>query len=129
MGYRFSGYRPGEEDKLRFYALTCNREFAMVKKRNEFNRFRGDGPRRFVISNVGRCDLRLYLIHALKHATLRQYRHFAGCYTVFINGEGDMVAGIRHTSGSCADNPDFAFCNSFNQNTSGIAAPACDTAL
>lgn len=105
----FLAIDPAREDKLRFTPSYVTIESSlMVKKESKIQSVQ-EMDREGSVINVGKgAAYELYLIRTLKHATLRQYATSQDAIQAFINGEGDMVAGIRQPLEKAArDNPQF----------------------
>ncbi|WP_434637548.1 transporter substrate-binding domain-containing protein [Klebsiella sp. I138] len=76
--------------------------------------------------NVGKgAAYELYLIRTLRHATMQQYATSQEAIRAFIDGEGEMVAGIRQPLASVAqDDPRFRLLpDSFSQIQQAICVP------
>lgn len=122
----FLAIDPAREDKLRFTPSYVTIESAlMVKKESKIQSVQ-EMDREGSVINVGKgAAYELYLIRTLKHATLRQYATSQDAIQAFINGEGDMVAGIRQPLEKAArDNPQFRVLpDSFSQIHQAICVP------
>lgn len=122
----FLAIDPAREDKLRFTPSYVTIESSlMVKKESKIQSVQ-EMDREGSVINVGKgAAYELYLIRTLKHATLRQYATSQDAIQAFINGEGDMVAGIRQPLEKAArDNPQFRVLpDSFSQIHQAICVP------
>lgn len=122
----FLAIDPAREDKLRFTPSYITIESSlMVKKESKIQSVQ-EMDREGSVINVGKgAAYELYLIRTLKHATLRQYATSQDAIQAFINGEGDMVAGIRQPLEKAErDNPQFRVLpDSFSQIHQAICVP------
>ena len=122
----FLAIDPAREDKLRFTPSYVTIESSlMVKKESKIQSVQ-EMDREGSVINVGKgAAYELYLIRTLKHATLRQYATSQDAIQAFINGEGDMVAGIRQPLEKAErDNPQFRVLpDSFSQIHQAICVP------
>ena len=122
----FLAIDPARENKLRFTPSYVTIESSlMVKKESKIQSVQ-EMDREGSVINVGKgAAYELYLIRTLKHATLRQYATSQDAIQAFINGEGDMVAGIRQPLEKAArDNPQFRVLpDSFSQIHQAICVP------
>lgn len=97
----------------------------MVKKERAMQSVQ-EMDREGVVINVGKgAAYALYLKRTLKHATMRQYATSQEAIQAFINGEGDMTAGIRQPLEKAAqENPQFRVLpDSFSQIHQAICVP------
>ena len=122
----FLAIDPARDDKLRFTPSYVMIESSlMVKKKSKIQSVQ-EMDREGSVINVGKgAAYELYLIRTLKHATLRQYATSQDAIQAFINGEGDMVAGIRQPLEKAErDNPQFRVLpDSFSQIHQAICVP------
>lgn len=122
----FLAIDPAREDKLRFTPPYITIESSlMVKKASKIQSVQ-EMDREGVVINVGKgAAYELYLIRTLKHATMRQYATSQEAIQAFINGEGDMAAGIRQPLEKAAqENPQFRVLpDSFSQIQQAVCVP------
>lgn len=122
----FLAIDPAREDKLRFTPPYVTIESSVMVKNESEIRSVKEMDREGVVINVGKgAAYELYLIRALKHATLRQYATSQDAIQAFINGEGDMAASIRQPLEKAArENPQFRVLpDSFSQIRQAICVP------
>lgn len=122
----FLAIDPAREDKLRFTPPYVMIESSLIVKNDSAIQSVQEMDREGVTINVGKgAAYELYLIRTLKHATLRQYATSQDAIRAFIDGEGDMAAGIRQPLEKAArDNPQFRVLpDSFSQIRQAICVP------
>lgn len=122
----FLAIDPAREDALCFTRPYITIESTlMVRDTNEIRSVQEmDKPG--VTINVGKgAAYELYLIRTLKQATMRQYATSQEAIRAFIDGEGDMVAGIRQPlCGVAQQYPQFRVLpDSFSQIQQAICVP------
>lgn len=114
------------EDKLRFTPPYVTIESSLMIKKESAMQSVQEMDREGVVINVGKgAAYALYLTRTLKHATMRQYATSQEAIQAFINGEGDMTAGIRQPLEKAAqENPQFRVLpDSFSQIHQAICVP------
>lgn len=122
----FLAIDPAREDKLRFTPSYVTIESSLMVKKESRIQSVQEMDREGAAINVGKgAAYELYLMRTLKHATLRQYATSQEAIQAFINGEGDMVAGIRQPLEKAArENPQFRVLpDSFSQIHQAICVP------
>lgn len=122
----FLAIDPAREDKLRFTPSYVTIESSLMVKKESRIQSVQEMDREGAAINVGKgAAYELYLMRMLKHATLRQYATSQEAIQAFINGEGDMVAGIRQPLEKAArENPQFRVLpDSFSQIHQAICVP------
>lgn len=122
----FLAIDPAREDKLRFTLPYVTIESSLMVKKERAMQSVQEMDREGVVINVGKgAAYALYLKRTLKHATMRQYATSQEAIQAFINGEGDMTAGIRQPLEKAAqENPQFRVLpDSFSQIHQAICVP------